>query len=206
MRLLAGGSDNEVIGQCAARLSVQHTENVIGLRKVEIDAGIESIQRGVARRTEGQCILPNSRGCCRRGPYRKQLLRDWTDLGNFVKRNRSRSARIVDLLARGRAVAGRIEPRRTQGREIAAAEGRIRHGVGSCCSVPMKANALVVGEEEQLVFADGTADAPAELIVGEWVLRLGGIFKDISGIERLVALVLVCGALEGVRATLADRD
>src|SRR6266568_3250831 len=70
----------------------------------------------------------------------------------------------------------------------------------------MKTDALVIGEEEQLVFDDAAADAPAELIVGERVLSLGRVFEEIPGIELLVAVVLIGGAMEDVRAALAYSD
>src|SRR5712692_5220903 len=112
----------------------------------------------------------------------------------------------MDLLARGRTVTGSIKSSRTQGGQIAAAESGIRNQVSGCGAASMRTDALVIGEEEQLVFDDAAADAPAELIEGERVLPLGRIFEEIPGIKLLVAVVLVGGPMEGVRTALAYDD
>src|SRR5260370_17771033 len=84
--------------------------------------------------------------------FRKEFLRDRADLGggDFVEGHGRSSARIVDLLARGRTVAGSIESRRAQGGQIAAAEGGIRNQVGSSGSASMRTDALVISAEDQL--------------------------------------------------------
>ena len=70
----------------------------------------------------------------------------------------------------------------------------------------MKTNALVVSEEEQLVFDDWAADAAPEFIVSKRVLPLGRIFEEIPGIKLLIAVVFVRRSVKGVRAALADGD
>ena len=58
--------------------------------------------------------------------------------------------------------------------------------------------ALVVGEEEELVLADGAAEGGAEVVA----LELGdvGLVEVVAGVEGGVAEELVCGAVEVICA------
>src|SRR5438046_8591778 len=69
LRPLTGRPDDKVVIQRAAGLAVEHSENMVRLRRIEVDARVDSVDRTVKWRTKVQFVCPNTLDHGASGPY-----------------------------------------------------------------------------------------------------------------------------------------
>src|ERR1700758_593515 len=112
----------------------------------------------------------------------------------------------MDLTFGIKTIARAVKARRAQRRKIAGPERRIGHNVPHRRKAAALAYSLIVGEEEQLVLDDRSADRATELVIFERVLRLKGILEEVPRIQGLVAEIFVERAAEPVRAAFGNSD
>src|SRR5579872_1044661 len=173
-------------------------EDLVRIRKVVIQAGVDRISRQRGGRIRGVVVPCTGAGKIRLGPQRQQLGGRWIE------------ARRRDLVARKRLASDRVLYYGERSGEDAVAFGICRHDTHSSLSVTL-IEAFPAAKEERAVVDDWPTDRTAILILTELgrmrlSVRSFDVIEGVTGIEEIVAQIFEGGAVKRVRAGFDTDD